>query len=39
MLDIAFDTMGGDESLAEAMADDEKHWDWLAGIETELEEK
>jgi hypothetical protein len=33
MVDIAFDTTGGNEGLA----DEEKHW--LAGIETELEEK
>jgi hypothetical protein len=39
MLDIAFDTMCGDEGLAEAMVDDEKHWHWLARIETKLEEK
>jgi hypothetical protein len=39
MLDVAFDTMSGDEGLAEAMRDDGKHCDWLAGMETKLEEK
>ena len=38
MLDVAFDTMSGDEGLAEAMRDDEKQWDRLAGIEAKLEE-
>jgi predicted secreted hydrolase len=38
ILDEAFETLKGDEGLAEAMVEDEKQWDWLTAIATKLEE-
>ena len=38
ILDEAFETLDGDEGLAEAMVEDEKQWDWLTAIADKLEE-
>ena len=38
ILDEAFETLGEDAALAEAMVEDEKQWDWLTDIEAKLEE-
>ena len=38
ILDEAFETLGDDAALAEAMVEDEKQWDWLTEIEAKLEE-
>ena len=38
ILDEAFSTLGDSDALNEALAGDEKQWEWLTKIEKKLEE-